>query len=52
LEISFLVKLVNLELYLVWMGKMESEVMKDDSLNFLYMFIFKMGACEKKNQEW
>jgi hypothetical protein len=30
LEISFLIKLVNLELYLVWMGKTESDVMKDE----------------------
>jgi hypothetical protein len=38
------VRLVNLELYyFVWMGRVKNEVVKDEELNFLNMFIFNDG---------
>jgi hypothetical protein len=45
-----MVKLANLELYLVWMGRVESEVVKlKHSENFKHFSCSMVGAYEKKN---
>jgi hypothetical protein len=47
-----MVKLANLELYLVWMGRVESEVVKlKHSENFKHFSCSMVGAYEKKNKE-
>ncbi len=48
-----MVKFENLELYLVWMGRVESEVVKVEHSKFFKHFSYSMvGACEKRNKEW
>jgi hypothetical protein len=47
-----MVKFENLELYLVWMGRVESEVVKVEHSKFFKHFSYSMvGACEKRNKE-
>jgi hypothetical protein len=43
---------IDAKLYHVWIGREKNDVVKGvNSLNFLNIFIFHVGAIEKRNKE-